>query len=304
MEIAALIIAALLLIFIAVILIRTLSFKPKNNVKADEEEIVFDKERAVENLKTLVRFKTVSYYDKEKEDEEQFSGLISSLPNLYPKVFEVCDFITLKERAILLHWKGKNEGDPTVLMSHYDVVPAEEENWDKPAFEGIIQDGVLWGRGTLDTKVTMNAALTAANELIEKGFTPEKDIYFSFSGGEEINGDGALNIVNYFKEKGICPAMVIDEGGAVVENVFPGVKGSCGLIGIAEKGMLNVRYTALSGGGHASAPKPGTPIVRLSKACLKVESNPFKKHITKPVAEMFDTLYSQIFGALAVCLIC
>ena len=75
-----------------------------------------------------------------------------------------------------------------------------------------------------------------------------------------------------------------------MENVFPGVKGRCGLIGIAEKGMMNVRYNAKSNGGHASALKPNTPLVRLSKACLSLEKHPFKLHITKPVAQMFDTL--------------
>ena len=84
--------------------------------------------------------------------------------------------------------------------------------------------------------------------------------------------------------------MVVDEGGAVVENVFPGVKEPCGLIGIAEKGMMNVRYSVLSGGGHASAPPPKTPVTTLASACRKVVEHPFKMHITKPAAEMFDTL--------------
>ena len=141
-----------------------------------------------------------------------------------------------------------------MLMAHYDVVPVEEENWDVPPFEAIIKDGAMWGRGTLDTKVTFNGILSAAENLIGQGFTPENDIYFAFSGGEEVNGKGAVNIVNWFTEKGVKPALVLDEGGAVVENVFPGVKEPCGLIGIAEKGMLNLEYSISSGGGHASAP--------------------------------------------------
>lgn len=304
MEIAFIIIA-LVLIFIAVILIRTLAFTPRKNVETEPQEIKFNKERAVKNLQSLIRFKTVSYYDKEKEENAEFQGLIDALPTLYPKVFEICELSLLPDRAILLCWKGKQQGDPTVLMSHYDVVYADEKSWEKPPFEGVIEDGVLWGRGTLDTKVTMNAALSAAEELLENGFTPEKDIYFAFSGGEEVNGEGALRIVEYFKEKGIHPEMVIDEGGAVVQNVFPGVKEPCGLIGIAEKGFMNVRYTADSSGGHASAPKPGSPIPRLAKACLELEKKPFKKHITKPVREMFDTLgrhssfiYKMIFANL------
>jgi len=83
---------------------------------------------------------------------------------------------------------------------------------------------------------------------------------------------------------------VVDEGGAVVENVFPGVKTPSAMIGIAEKGMINACYSVKSSGGHASAPLPKTPVTTLAKACRRVVENPFKMHITKPVAEMFDTL--------------
>ena len=134
---------------------------------------------------------------------------------------------------------------------------------------------------------------------------PENDIYFAFSGGEEVNGNGAPNIVNYFAEHGIQPALVVDEGGAVVENVFPGVKKPCGLIGIAEKGMINAQYRTVSSGGHASAPKPHTPVGILSAACKKVEDHPFKAHIEGPASQMFDTLgrhstflYRMIFANL------
>ena len=132
--------------------------------------------------------------------------------------------------------------------------------------------------------------LFAADHLIAQGFQPENTVYFAFSGGEEINGKGAANIVDWFEERGITPAMVVDEGGGVVENVFPGVTAPCGLIGIAEKGMLNAQYRTTSTGGHASAPKPNAPIDRLAKACCKVLRHPFPYHITPPVAQMFDTL--------------
>lgn len=142
----------------------------------------------------------------------------------------------------------------------------------------------------MDTKVTFNGVLFAADHLISEGFVPENDVYFAFSGGEEVNGEGAVRIVDYFEENKIDPAFVIDEGGAVVEDVFPGVKQPCGLIGIAEKGMMDVKYTVRSGGGHASAPKPDAPVDRLSRACTNMLDDPFKAKLTPPVAEMFDTL--------------
>ena len=291
--------------FVAVILWRTLTFKPKAQPALSEETYDFDKDTAVNALQQLVRCKTISYNDHAMEDDGEFEKLISLLPGLYPNVFESCSFTQLPDRALLLRWPGKQSGDPAVLMAHYDVVPVNEENWDKPPFAGIIEDGILWGRGTLDTKVTFNGVLSAANYLMGQGFRPEHDLYFAFSGGEEVNGLGAPNIVQYFIDHDIQPALVVDEGGAVVENVFPGVKQPCGLIGIAEKGMMNVQYRTVSAGGHASAPKPHTPVGVLAAACKRVEDHPFQAHIEGPAAQMFDTLgrystwlYRMIFANL------
>ena len=284
------ILLGILAAFFAVVLVRTMRFKPKAQPAISDEEITFDKEGAVNALAELVTCKTISYYDHSKEDDGEFEKLIEKLPALYPNVFRTCDFQQLENRGLLFKWPGKTAGEPAVMMAHYDVVPVNEDQWEKPAFEAIIEDGVMWGRGTLDTKVTFNGVLYAANHLIGQGFQPEHDVYFAFSGGEEVSGKGAVNIVDLFEKQGIVPAMVVDEGGAVVENVFPGVKEPCGLIGIAEKGMINASFRCKSSGGHASAPKPHTPVGILSKACTRVEGNPFKAHIEGPAAQMFDTL--------------
>ncbi len=277
-------------LLLAVIILRAVLFNPKKQPPVSDAEITFDRNAAVAALQELVKCKTISYNDPDLEDDGEFKKLISLLPDLYPRVFDACSFQELPDRALLLRWPGKSEAAPTVLMAHYDVVPVDESKWDKPPFSGIIENGVLWGRGTLDTKVTMNGALSAANHLIGQGFIPENDIYFAFSGGEEVNGKGAANIVDYFIKHSIQPALVVDEGGGVVENVFPGVKEPCGLIGIAEKGMINVQYSVKSNGGHASAPPVKTPLTTLSQACLSIIRHPFKMHLTKPAAEMFDTL--------------
>ena len=300
------IILGVIVALLAVVLIRTLMFTPKDEGKKEAEKIEFDGDAAVNALAELVRCKTVSRYDPEQEDDAEFEKLIGKLPVLYPNVWKTCELKRFPNRGLLFCWKGsKGDGDPAVLMAHYDVVPVEEENWNVPAFDAVIRDGVMWGRGTLDTKNTFNGIMSGAENLIRQGFTPVDDIYFAFSGGEEVNGPGAVNIVNYFKEQGITPSMVLDEGGAVVDNIFPGVKESCGLVGIAEKGMMNLEFNVTSDGGHASAPKPHTPVGILSMACAKLEAHPFRRHFTKPVLEMFDTLgrrstflYRMIFANL------
>lgn len=299
------IILAAVAVLLAVILIRTAMFKPKELGNQSFEDVEFDGDAAINALAELIKCRTVSYGDHSLEDDAEFEKLIGKLPALYPNVWEKCPLIRFGDRGLLFRWEGGEKGDPAVLMAHYDVVPVEEENWSKPAFDATIEDGVLWGRGTLDTKVTFNGVLSAAENLIKQGFQPKNDIYFAFSGGEEVNGRGAVNIVNYFSEQGIVPSLVVDEGGAVVEGVFPGVSEPCALIGIAEKGLMNLAYSVSSDGGHASAPAPHTPVGILAKACAKVEAHPFKAHFTRPVMEMFDTLgrhstflYRMIFANL------
>lgn len=305
MEILLYAVLAVIVLLFGVIIIRTLMFKPKAASDVSNLEVKVDSDRAVENLRQLIRCRTVSYRDAELEDNAEFEKLIKLLPELYPNVFSVCEYKELPDRGLLFKWSGSEKGDPTVLMAHYDVVPVDESGWKKPPFEAVLENGIIWGRGSLDTKVTFGGVLLAADTLISEGFTPKNDIYFAFSGGEEVNGKGAQHIVDWFAENNITPSMVLDEGGAVVQNVFPGVKAPCGLIGIAEKGMMDVEYICKSSGGHASAPKPNSPLVRLANACLKLEKNPFKSHLTQPVAQMFDTLgrhssflYRMIFANL------
>ena len=295
----------ILLCFVVVILMRALVFTPKAKAEREFEEVAVDSELSVRALGELVKCRTVSRTEPGLEDDAEFEKLINKLPELYPNVLASCPLTKLPGRALLFKWEGKEAGDAAVLMAHYDVVPVEEENWLRPAFDALIEDGVMWGRGTLDTKVTFNGIMCAAEAMIKEGFRPRNDVYFAFSGGEEVNGPGARNIVEYFKENKVTLKLVLDEGGAVVENVFPGVSQPCGLIGIAEKGLLNVEYSISGHGGHASAPAPHTPVGKLSAACARLENKPFKLHVTKPAAEMFDTLgrhssflYKVIFANL------
>ena len=192
--------------------------------------------------------------------------------------------------GLLFTWKGRTSEAPSVLMAHYDVVPADEANWSRPPFEGLIEDGVLWGRGTLDTKCTLCCALEAAEQLLAEGFTPAHDLYFAFSGEEEIAGPSASDIVDELQRRGVEPAFVLDEGGAVVTGVFPGVDAPCALIGTSEKGQMQLFLDMKSEGGHASAPPRSTIAGRLARAVTRIEKRPAPFTLTPPAAEMFDTL--------------
>ena len=294
---------AIIVLFFAIIFIRAFLFVPKKAEHKNIDAVYVNGDKASHDLSEMIKCKTISHRDDSLDDISEFEKFEKLLPELFPAVYGKCSFEKVGKRGLLLRWKGKSPDAPSVFMSHYDVVSVEENDWEKPAFDGIIENGVLWGRGTLDTKGTLNGILQAAEALILEGFVPKNDIYFAFGGNEEINGDGSYRIVQLFKERGITPGFVLDEGGAVCTGVFPGVKTPIALIGIGEKGVLNVQYTVKGGGGHSSSPKAGGPVARLSKACLNVEKSSFKYTLTRPTAELFDTagrhstfLYRLIFA--------
>ncbi len=280
------------LLFITLIMVRTLAFRPKPWTPPEPLEVHPDGERAAESLSAMIRCKTVSSRNGKLQDDTQFDAFRALLAERYPGVHKTCTLRRSGKNGLLYHWRGRTGDDAgsTVLMAHYDVVPAQEELWKKPPFEGIIEDGVLWGRGTLDTKVTLCGVMEAAESLIADGFVPEHDLYFSFAGDEEIAGDDTPSIVAELESRGIRPALVLDEGGAVVENIFPGVKAPCALVGIGEKGILDVEFSLTGSGGHASAPPPHTLLGELAQAAVRIEGRPFPGKVTRAAAEMFDTL--------------
>ena len=298
-------VAAVVVLLILIVLLRTAAFKPRKEKVYPDTVVKCDEQKAISDLAAMIRCKTVSDTDETKEDFAEFEKFEALLPELFPQIYKTCELIRPSKKSLLFRWKGKDSSRCRVLMAHYDVVSVEESLWTKPAFEGVIEDGVLWGRGTLDTKGTLNGVMQAVEQKIKEGFVPENDVYLAFSGNEETNGYGAPAIVVYFKEKGIRPVLVCDEGGAVVENVFPGVKEPCALVGIAEKGLCNIRFSVQGKGGHASAPPAHTAVGMLSRACAEVESKPFPVKLSKPAKEMFDILgrrstfvYRMIFANL------
>lgn len=284
------IIMLVILALVLVIMAKAIAFKPAKQTEISPKEVKADVNKARENLQKMIQCKTISYVDRSLQDMAEFKKFQDLLENLYPNVHKVATREFIDATGILYTIKGQSSEKPSVYMSHYDVVPVSEKDWTVDPFEAVFKEECVWGRGTIDTKGTLLGVMEATEQLLADGFVPKNDIYLAFSGDEEVNGNGQPAIVEEFIKRGVKPAMVLDEGGAVVENVFPGVKSQCALIGIAEKGMLNIELSINGKGGHASTPPPHTPVGVLSKAVVKIENNPFKTEFTKPAKEMFDTL--------------
>lgn len=281
------IIIILLIALIAVMVFNAVRFKAADNGPRTVEDVKVNGDRAQQNLSTLIKFETVSNADYDKTDKAVFAAYRAKLKELYPNVTAASEYKELGNTAMLFKIKGKSSENPSVLMSHYDVVPVEEDRWQHPPFCGEIIDGVLWGRGTIDTKITMVGIMEALEDLLADGFMPENDLYLSFGGDEEVGGISAPAVVDYMEANGIKPALVLDEGGAVVDGVFPGVNKPIAVIGIGEKGIAQVEFTATSSGGHSSTPPVHTAVGKLAKTIVNLENKPFKAQVTEPVAGLF-----------------
>jgi carboxypeptidase PM20D1 len=257
---------------------------------------------AVERLRTLVRLPTISRLDPADTEWEPFRRFIALLPELYPAVHATLERELVTEFSMLYRWKGQSDGPATVLMAHYDVVSATADGWTHPPFAaelvGTGADQVIWGRGTLDDKASLVAVLEGVEAQILAGHQPEHDIYLSFGHDEETSGSGAMAIVDLLESRGIQPGLVLDEGGAVVEDIFPGVSGPIAVVGVSEKGIVSLLLTAEQGGGHASTPPRMTATVRLARAVTRLNDAPFRSGFTPPTLEMIRTIGSHAKGPL------
>ena len=278
----------LLLILILIIVIKAMTFKDKTNYNVEVNEIL-NKDDVVFKLKQMLKVKTISSEKKEEIDFSKFQEYIDLTKKLYPLVFEKCEFTQTEEYAIKLKLKGLSDANPTVLMAHYDVVPVTK-GWKHDPFLGEVVDGYLYGRGALDTKCTMACALSALESALKDNYIPKNDLYLCFGSNEEVYGDSQVKIIEKMKKEGIKPSLVFDEGGGIINNAFPGVKKDTAFLGVVEKGMVNVKLTYNGNGGHSSTPKKNGPVIKLSKALVKLEQNPMKPQYTKTVKELLNIM--------------
>ncbi|MBR2880200.1 MAG: M20/M25/M40 family metallo-hydrolase [Oscillospiraceae bacterium] len=237
--------------------------------------------RALERFRELLKIKTISGKEEYKGELESF---LPKLRELYPDVFAAAEWERVGDYGILLRWRGRESGKkPVVLMAHQDVVDCREEKWSHPPFAAEIHEGAVWARGSVDTKCIIAALMETAEELILKGFIPQRDIYFAFGADEEIFGGTMPKIVSTLAKRGVQPLFVLDEGGALLTEMPMGIDKSFAMVAVAEKAYGSLRIVMGNKDGK-TAPE------RISEAVNIIKKHPMKSQLAPAVREMLRRL--------------
>ncbi len=266
-----------------------------------------DERGAAERLAGAVRFKTISYETPSDSSHAELLLLQSYLQAAFPKAHAAARREVINKYSLLYTWIGRDpSAKPIVLMAHQDVVPiapGTEALWHTDPFSGEIKDGFIWGRGAWDDKGNLMAILEAVESLAGAGFRPERTVYLAFGHDEENGGEeGAKAIAALFRERGIRPEFVLDEGMLITEGIMPGLDAPAALIGIGEKGWATLRLTATAPPGHSSMPGSRTAIGALAAALQRLDSNPFPAAIAGVAIKMLYTLAPEMHGLNRVAL--
>jgi carboxypeptidase PM20D1 len=287
-----------LLILILILCARASLVKSRQVQAPMVTDLTVDANAAAGRLAGALRFPTVSHEGGAQVESQALLDLHLYLEQSFPKVHATLTREVVGGYSLLYTWPGKDSKRPPILlMSHLDVVPVEpgtEKDWTHPAFSGDIADGYVWGRGSLDDKVGVTAILEAVEILIGKGFQPQRTILLAFGHDEEVGGRGAAAMAALLGQRGAHPEFILDEGGAIVEGIVPGLKQPAAMVGTAEKGSLSVELTAEEAGGHSSMPPPHTAIGRVAAAIEKLENNPMPARINGATKRSFEFLAPEL----------
>lgn len=284
------------LVLVGVVLIRTLNYPLKLSDAGVEQADRVTENGQPERLSRLLQFETVTHDDRDQVNWSFFTDMQAYMVEAWPLVHQQLQLERVAEHTLLYTWQGSDPAlAPLLLMAHQDVVPVvpgTEDQWEQPPYSGAIVDGFIWGRGTMDDKGSIGAILEAVEALLAKGHQPTRTVMLMFGHDEEIGGEGAQAVAALLKQRGVRPALVLDEGGVVSVGLVPGVDAPIALIGIAEKGYASLDLVAKGEGGHSSMPPRQTAAGIIGAAVAKLEQHPFPAD-TRFISEMFQHLGDQ-----------
>ena len=234
----------------------------------------------IQDLRELIRIPSVNPPPTDAPDGERrvADRIAASLTEagLRPEVLEMVPGRGSVAARLLGDGTG---GEPLLLLSHLDVVPASPDRWTHDPFGGDVAEGYVWGRGAVDMKnlLAMELAVVRllAAETRAAGRDPAsdpvpgltRDILFASTADEEAGGLNGVGWIVAERPELLQAAAAINESGAVA-TTFGGRRFYP--IGVAEKGYAVYRLTVHGTWGHGSMPRDDNAAVRAAEAVTRL----------------------------------
>ena len=170
---------------------------------------------------------------------------------------------------VIARLEGRTGKAGLMFMSHTDVVPVEDESkWKFPPFSATVADGRVYGRGASDCKGLLAAQMMAMRLLKRGGIGMEAGLILASAADEEHGGRYGFGwLAEHHSEKLAAPYAVNEGGGEPVE-----AGALTYVLGIGEKGRLQVEISVKGTSAHASVPWQGTnAMYRLAQVLQRIE---------------------------------
>ncbi|MEO6443824.1 MAG: M20/M25/M40 family metallo-hydrolase [Gemmatimonadaceae bacterium] len=272
---------------------RALKLRSRVLASAPPDVVVANSPVNAERFRQALRFPTISTQDSASWNPAPFADFHEFLRSAYPRVDSALTREVVNGYSLLYTWKGSDSTlAPMLLTGHFDVVPVEpgsEPQWTHAPFAGDTADGMIWGRGAADDKISVIGLLEGVDLLLAQNLVPRRTVVLAFGHDEEVGGAaGAGEIAKLLQSRYGKVAFLVDEGGFVTRGIVPGVRRPVALIGVAEKSSLTVELTVTGTGGHSSMPPDHSALGVLARALVRLEDNQMPARFT-PATRAFLT---------------
>jgi carboxypeptidase PM20D1 len=155
---------------------------------------------------------------------------------------------------------------PILLIGHMDVVEAKREDWERDPFVAVVENGYVYGRGSVDNKFDVSMMVAALAHLRKSGWKPRREVILALSGDEETAMATTRKLAAQFK--GVAEfALNSDAGGGLISEegkpVFYGIQAG-------EKTYADFALNVTNAGGHSSRPGQTNAITQLARALSRL----------------------------------
>lgn len=220
----------------------------------------------------------------EREAAEYVGEFLSSL-GLEPEYYEPIP----RRTNVMARIRGRNPERPALVVhGHLDVVPAMAEDWSVDPFEGVIRDGMLWGRGAVDMKNMDAMILAAVADMLRAGEQPDRDLILVFFADEENGGvEGSTLVVRDKPEWFAGATEAISEVGGYSITVDDH---RAYLLQVGEKALMWLRLVAKGRAGHGSRYHEENAVTRLAEAVASIGRTRWPIRLTPTTRALLEGL--------------